>query len=344
MRAGKLIGIAAAVVGLAVVATVLTVPRIQAVTQDKQAAPNIVIRQGATPAIDILGGGGPRLGVQIRDIEKDELAKLKLPSPNGVAVVEVTKDSAAEKAGVKANDVIVQFDGENVRSTQQLTRLVRETAPARSVKMVVMRDGKRMELDVTPAGPPAPVDVLINRDQMRRDVEREMQALRDQVRQYRNERRLPAPAPPAPLPPGNIERYRQWTLPPGTEETLRRFSEEFPRSLDRLLTPGRGRLGVSVQELTPDLAAYFGVGAGVLVSSVDAERPAAKAGLRAGDVITAIDGRPVKSTAELVEQLAGKQGEVTISLSRDKKALTLKATLDAPGTQPRRAIIAGRTA
>ncbi len=205
MRAGKLIGIAAAVLGLAVVATVLIMPPVLAVGgQDTKPAPNIVIRQGAIPVIDIPGGGGPRLGVQIRDIEKDELAKLKLPSPNGVAVVEVTKDSAAEKAGVKANDVIVQFDGENVRSTQQLTRLVRETAPARSVKMVVMRDGKRMELDVTPAGPPAPVDVLINRDEMRRDVEREMQALRDQLRQYRNERRLPAPAPPAPLPPGNM--------------------------------------------------------------------------------------------------------------------------------------------
>jgi serine protease Do len=344
MRAGKLIGIAAAVVGLAVVATVLTVPRIQAVTQDKQAAPNIVIRQGATPAIDILGGGGPRLGVQIRDIGKDELAKLKLTSVNGVAVVEVTKDSAAERAGVKANDVIVQFDGENVRSTRQLTRLVGETVPGRTVKMALMRDGKRVEVDVTPTVAPAPADVLLNRDEIRRDVERDMQALRDQLREYRYERRVPAPAPQAPLPPGDTQRYRQWNLPPGTEENLRRFSEEFPGSLDRWLSPGRARLGVGVQDLTPDLAAYFGVGAGVLVSSVDADRPAAKAGLKAGDVITAIDGQAVKSPAQLVEQLAGKQAEVTISVTRDKKALTLKATLDAPGTRPRRAIIAGRPA
>jgi S1-C subfamily serine protease len=341
MRAGKLIGIAVAVLGVAVVATVLTVPRIHAVTQDKQAAPNLVIRQGATPVIDILGGGGPRLGVQIRDIEKDELAKLKLTSMNGVAVVEVTKDSAAEKAGVKANDVIVQFDGENVRSTQQLTRLVRETAARRTVKMAVMRDGKRIEVDVTPTASPAPVDVFINRDEIRRDVERDMQALRDQLREYRYERRAPAPAP---LPPGSAERYRLWALPPGTEEDLRRFSEQFPRSLDRLLSPGRARLGIGVQDLTPDLAAYFGVSAGVLVSNVDADRPAAKAGLRAGDVITAIDGKAVKSPGELVDQLAGKQGDVTISVTRDKKALTLKATLDEPGTRPRRTIIAGRPA
>jgi len=345
MRAAKLIGIAAAAVGLAVVSTLLIMPPVVAVGgQDTKPAPNIVIRQGATPVIDILGGGGPRLGVQIRDIEKDELAKLKLTSMNGVAVVEVTKDSAAERGGVKANDVIVQFDSENVRSTQQLTRLVRESVAGRTVKMAVMRDGKRIELDVTPTVPAAQFDVLVNRDEIRRNVERDLQALQDQLREYRYERRAPTPGrPTGPQPPELLERYRLWALPNETEENLRRFNEELPRSLDRLLSPGRARLGVGVQDLTPDLAAYFGVSTGVLVSSVDADRPAAKAGLKAGDVITAIDGKAVKSPGELVDQLAGKQGEVTISLTRDKKALSLKAALDPPRTPPRRrVIVAGR--
>jgi serine protease Do len=343
MRAAKLIGIAAAVLGLAVVAAVLIMPpALAAPGQDKKPAPNIVIRQEAAPVIDGLGDGGPRLGIQIRDIEKDELARLKLTSLSGVAVVEVTRDSAAERAGVRANDVIVQFDGENVRSTRQLTRLVRETVPGRMVKMALMRDGKRVDVDVTPAVAPDPADVLVNRDEIRGDVERQMQALRDQLRQYRNERRPPAPAPPAPVPPGNTQRYRQWALPPGTEDTLRWFGDEFPGTLERFLPPGRARLGVGVQDLTPDLAAYFGVGAGVLVSSVDADRPAAKAGMKAGDVITAIDGKAVKSPAELVEQIVGKQGDVTISVTRDKKALTLKATLDAPPL-PRKQVIVTRS-
>ena len=104
----------------------------------------------AAPMIAALGGG-PRLGVEIRDLGKEDLAKFKLATPNGVVVEQVTSASAAEKAGVKAGDVVVQFDGENVRSAAQFTRLVRETVAGRAVKMGVVRDGKRVDLDVAPA-------------------------------------------------------------------------------------------------------------------------------------------------------------------------------------------------
>jgi serine protease Do len=351
MRAGQTSGVATGVLGLAVLATVLSMPPVlqaagapgQQVAKDAQAQqPGGGVRRETREIVQALSGQGPRLGVQIRDLAKDDAAKLKLPSLNGVSVVEVTKDSAAERAGVKANDVIVQYDGENVRSSQQLTRLVRETVAGRTVKMALMRDGLRVDVEVTPALPPALADELLNRGEIRGDIDREMQALRDQLRELRRERALPAPAPPAPAPPGSAPLYRQWAFPPGSGDAWRRFGEEFPRSLDRLLSPGRARLGVGVQDLTPDLASYFGVSSGVLVSSVEADRPAAKAGLKAGDVITAIDGKAVKSPVELVEQLAGKQGDVTISVTRDKKALTLKATLDAPGTRRQRVIVAGR--
>ena len=179
--------------------------------------------------LDVLRDGGPRLGVQIRDLEKDELAKLKLTSLNGVAVVEVTKDSAAERAGVKANDVIVQFDGENVRSTQQLTRLVRETVLGRTVKMAVMRDGKRIEVDVTPAVAPA-------RSTYSSTATTSAETSNARCRRCGTSCGVPLraarPGAPAsterPAPPGITPRYHQWALPPGAEETLRWFSDEFP--------------------------------------------------------------------------------------------------------------------
>ncbi len=58
--------------------------------------------------------------------------------------------SAAEKAGIKKGDVIAEFDGERVRGVRHLTRLVTETPDGRTVKAAVMREGKRVDLSVTP--------------------------------------------------------------------------------------------------------------------------------------------------------------------------------------------------
>jgi S1-C subfamily serine protease len=107
---------------------------------------------------------------------------------------------------------------------------------------------------------------------------------------------------------------------------------------------GRGRLGVNVQELTPELAAYFGVKDGLLVNSVEADTPAAKAGIKAGDVIGTVNGKAVATTPELIKELGDKEGEVTIGVTRDKKALSLKATLEPRKTPARRAIVVGRPA
>jgi serine protease Do len=68
----------------------------------------------------------------------------------------------------------------------------------------------------------------------------------------------------------------------------------------------RGWLGISVQPLTPELAESFGFksSAGVLVGGVMPETPAAKAGLKNGDIITAIDGKAVANPTELVNTIA----------------------------------------
>jgi S1-C subfamily serine protease len=109
-----------------------------------------------------------------------------------------------------------------------------------------------------------------------------------------------------------------------------------------VFSTGRGRLGVNVQELTPDLAAYFGVKDGLLVNSVQADTPAAKAGIKAGDVIGTVNGKAVVSSAELVKELADKEGEIAIGVTRDKKALSLKATLEPRKAPARRTLVVGR--
>ena len=88
-----------------------------------------------------------------------------------------------------------------------------------------------------------------------------------------------------------------------------------------------------MQSLTPELAEYFGVKEGVLVTAVTKESAAAKAGIKAGDVITNVDGKTIDDAGELRRQLrpdAGKASEVTLGIVRDKKAMTMKVPLEGP--------------
>jgi serine protease Do len=92
---------------------------------------------------------------------------------------------------------------------------------------------------------------------------------------------------------------------------------------------GRSRLGVNVQAVSGELGDYFGVKAGVLITAVRPDTPGARAGLKAGDVITAVDGKAVASAQELLNALPAGDArqEINLTVMREKKELTLRATL-----------------
>jgi membrane-associated protease RseP (regulator of RpoE activity) len=93
---------------------------------------------------------------------------------------------------------------------------------------------------------------------------------------------------------------------------------------------GRGYLGVHLLRMTPELREHFGAprDAGVLVSKVAADSPAAKAGVQVGDIITAADGERIGSTRDLSREVRRrKEGDTVkleISRNRAKKELTVK--------------------
>jgi len=93
----------------------------------------------------------------------------------------------------------------------------------------------------------------------------------------------------------------------------------------------RGWLGVSIQELTPELASQFGITEtkGVLVSDVMDDSPAKKAGFERADVIVEYDGKPMDSPTHLRNAVAqtpvGKK--VSVKFIRDKKAKTIDLTI-----------------
>ena len=96
-------------------------------------------------------GGGSTIGVTVRDVDEADLKREKLPALAGAVVEDVRTDSPAAKAGMKAGDVIVTFDGEKIRSARHLSRLIEETPDGRDVEATVIRAGEKMALKVAPA-------------------------------------------------------------------------------------------------------------------------------------------------------------------------------------------------
>jgi serine protease Do len=85
--------------------------------------------------------GGSYLGVGIQEITAERAKALKLREDAGVEITRVSTDSPAEKAGLKAGDVVIQYNGTKVEGLEQLSRLVRETPVGREVKLDIIRNG-----------------------------------------------------------------------------------------------------------------------------------------------------------------------------------------------------------
>jgi len=237
----------------------------------------------------LLAGPGSQIGASVRDLEATEVR-----DGGGVYVEDVTPDSPAEKAGIRRADIVTKFDGENVRSVRQFTRLVQETPPGRVVSATVVRDGKSTDLKVTPEG---------GRGRFSVDGDRISADINERLR----------------------ERFDQ-----DFRDRLNRVPFNFDFGFDFPGVFGAGRLGVSVNELTPQLATYFGAKDGMLVTSVQNDSPASRAGIKAGDIITAINGQNIASFSDIMRSIRSVRtdDEVTIALVRDKKEISVKAKLD----------------
>ena len=80
----------------------------------------------------------------------DKIAdELKLSSRNGVYIVEVSKNSAAEKAGIKAGDVLTAIDSTKITSSASVQEAVSRFSPGDKAVITVLRDGKEKTFDVT---------------------------------------------------------------------------------------------------------------------------------------------------------------------------------------------------
>lgn len=230
--------------------------------------------------------GGAYLGVSTEDVSKENMARYSRRDVRGVGVTEVMKDSPAEKAGLRKDDVILRFDSESVTSVRKLTRLVSESSADQTVRVAISRGGAEQEVTVTLS---------------KRDFNGLLRGkINDEVWK-------------------GVE--KDWPrIEMGTLGTL--GDDNF------VFAFGNRRIGLSTQTLSKQLAEYFGVkDGGVLITSVTENSPAAKAGLKAGDVITAIDGEKVTSPGDITRTLNKKEtGDVSLTVIHDKNLRTVTLT------------------
>jgi len=277
----------------------------RAEAESGKSSDNRFVRKVEHKVIDLRGiGEGSYLGVRLENPEGEDA--------RGAVVRGVEDDSPADKAGILEGDTIVRFDGETVRSATQLARLVRETPPGRSVKVEVRRDGASRTLTaLTGESGGRWVARSDDDDDVVPDTDFDIT--------------VPEPFPPhhpggTPFvgPGPHVFRWKG----PGDGSFALPWTDRAPM-----------RLGVRYMELGDQLATYFGVDAdhGVLVTAVEPDSPAAKAGLQAGDVILEFDGKPIEHGADLREHVADAEGggALSVKVQRHGKPLDLEVTLAA---------------
>jgi len=105
--------------------------------------------------------------------------------------------------------------------------------------------------------------------------------------------------------------------------------------VDTLLKDGKiehARIGVGINDVTPENAAFFHLdnASGALISQVEADSPAAKAGIKVGDVITELNGKKMENSGQLQAAINAQRpgNKVNLTVMRDGKSLNLPVTLE----------------
>jgi len=217
------------------------------------------------------------LGVDIRDVDSDRAAQLKMKEARGAEIITVDHDAPAAKAGLRVHDVILTMNGQAIAGEAQLRQMLRETPAGKTVTFTISRDGQQQTISVQ----------LADRSTIEADAWSQ---------------HIPVPAP--------------------EDQGYIGAPASFGSSFLSLLGENPLYTGLQLDMLGPQLANYFGVhdGQGLLVKRVDDDSPAAVAGLRAGDVITKVNGQIMATTSQWVHAIHANRGKtVELTVMRDRR-------------------------
>jgi serine protease Do len=249
-------------------------------------------------------GGSSWLGVELHEVTGDNAKELKLPAERGVVIGTVVPDSPAAKAGLKENDVITEINGQRVEGAAQFRRIIREIPAGRTAQLAIWREGRAQTVSVTLG---------------------ESEDRRHSFKVF---------APPAPGAPGNFT----FSMP--------EIPMVPPMEWNGAWMAGQPRLGIDAEDLNGQLGTFFGApdGEGILVREVNPGSAAEKAGVKAGDVITSVNGERVRTVGDLREKIAAKheakdKGQtVKLGVLRNRSEVSLTVELPAPAPRAKRLI------
>jgi S1-C subfamily serine protease len=211
-----------------------------------------------------------------------------------VEVVEVEKDSPADTAGLKKDDIILKFKDMEITGSKMLRDKIRMHKPGDKVAVVVDRNGKEMKISVK-LGEYSEANII-----------------------HEFESSFPRLFPSEPF--KAFPKDFKFDVIPRIQKPFLQFWGE------------RKYIGVSLQELNPELAEYFGVeeGTGLLITKVTKDSPADEAGLKVGDVILSAEGKKVNKADKLSNMIQEKEkGEVVkLQIIRDKKKRTIEVKVE----------------
>jgi serine protease Do len=231
------------------------------------------------------------LGVYLGEVDSERATALRLKDAHGAEVVTVDHDAPAVKSGLKVHDVILQLDGQAVDNPDQVRRRLHEMPPGRTVTLLVSRDGNPINITVQ----------LCDRTVLQQQA-------------WSQHFSVPEPSRPA----------GESFLGPSGPAAPAFLGTMIPRAL---------YVGADMNPVRTQLADYFGVksGTGLLVESVDDQSPAARAGLKAGDVVVKVESEQMTSRNDWLKAIRNHRGQmVQVTVMRNKQEMTLTMSAGHP--------------
>jgi C-terminal processing protease CtpA/Prc len=263
----------------------------QAETAEKQEKQKEKAMLDASPALFGLEmGGGGYLGVYLEEVTSERTKELGLQEERGAIVMKVVAGGPAEKAGLKENDVIISFNSRRVDSVRELQRLLSETPADRNVQIEVVRGGSHQTLAATL-------------------TKRSLQSFKMNWPQL-DEKSMKL----------NEEAFKR------AEESMKRSQDAWKESQEK-----RKDSEKQLKAFPPNFGEFAFVNPGdfTLLSTSRESGSAAKAGIKAGDVIIAVGDQRIESIVSLVKALSSKsEGPVTVKIIRNHAEQTINVTLE----------------